>query len=164
MRCPRERSVQARSAKPSTATERPYGATDRLPGKTVRRETEGGGRGQRRSRRATDGAQSGSRPLLRLCGSHFPRTVLRTYRTYRTYRTAAGAALHNGFACRALAARSVFCGRGRFGPAGLHALFSVLRSLGGRCRPKNFTLAVGGKMAYNRHVNVRKWLRDGLEV
>ena len=38
-------------------------------GKATRRETEGGGRGQRRSRRATDGARSGSRALLRLCGS-----------------------------------------------------------------------------------------------
>ena len=38
----------------------------------------GGGRGQRRSRRATDGARSGSRLSLRLCGSHFPRTVLQT--------------------------------------------------------------------------------------
>ena len=44
--------------------------------KATRRETEGGGRGQRRSRRATDGARSGSRPLLRLCGSPFPRTLL----------------------------------------------------------------------------------------
>ena len=34
-----------------------------------RRETEGGGRGQRRSRRATDGARGGSRQQLRLCGS-----------------------------------------------------------------------------------------------
>ena len=33
----------------------------------------------------------------------------RTYRTNRTYRTAANAALHKGFACRALAARSVHC-------------------------------------------------------
>ena len=38
----------------------------------TRRETEGGGRGQRRSRRATDGARSGSRPLLRLCGKAPP--------------------------------------------------------------------------------------------
>ena len=157
---PREQRAENRACRPEGTnlprprrTERPCGATGGIPGKPTRRETEGGGRGQRRSRRATDGARSGSRPLLRLCGSHFPRTVLRTYRTYRTYRTAAGAALHNGFACRALAARSVFC-----------SLFSVLRSLGGRCRPKNFTLAVGGKMAYNRHVSVRKWLRDGLEV
>ena len=42
------------------------------------RETEGGGRGQRRSRRATDGARSGSRLPLRLCGSHFFRTLLNT--------------------------------------------------------------------------------------
>ena len=39
-----------------------------------RRETEGGGRGQRRSRRATDGARSGSRLPSRLCG--LPRTLL----------------------------------------------------------------------------------------
>ena len=39
----------------------------------TRRETEGGGRGQRRSRRATDGARDVSRPQLRLCGpSLFP--------------------------------------------------------------------------------------------
>ena len=44
--------------------------------KTTRRETKGGGRGQRRSRRATDGARSGSRPPLRLCGPNFPRTLL----------------------------------------------------------------------------------------
>ena len=49
--------------------------------KVTRRETEGGGRGQRRSRRATDGARSGSRPLLRLCGSHFPRAVLALRKT-----------------------------------------------------------------------------------
>ena len=49
--------------------ERPCGATDGVPEKTARRETEGGGRGQRRSRRATDGARSVSRLTLRLCGS-----------------------------------------------------------------------------------------------
>ena len=47
-----------------------------FPEQTARRETEGGGRGQRRSRRAADGARSGSRPQLRLCGLHFPRTGL----------------------------------------------------------------------------------------
>ena len=56
--------------------ERPCGATDGVPEKAIRRETEGGGRGQRRSRRATDGARSGSRPPLRLCGFNFPRTLL----------------------------------------------------------------------------------------
>ena len=93
-----ERSVQARSAKPSTATERSCGrqikrrtgkakllnfqastgdtgdsgdagapgkrATDKESRRLTRRKTEGGGRGQRRSRRATDGARSGSRPPL----------------------------------------------------------------------------------------------------
>ena len=66
---PGERSVQAQRAKPSTATKRPCEATDGVPEKATRRETEGGGRGQRRSRRATDGARSGSRPPSRLCGS-----------------------------------------------------------------------------------------------
>ena len=40
--------------------------------KPRKRETEGGGRGQRRSRRATDGARSGSRSQWRLCGPNFP--------------------------------------------------------------------------------------------
>ena len=47
-------------------------ATDEDSGKSTRRETEGGGRGQRRSRRAPDGARSGSRLLLRLCGKAPP--------------------------------------------------------------------------------------------
>ncbi len=53
--------------------------------KTTRRETEGGGRGQRRSRRATDGARSGSRPPLRLCGPNFPRTLLGKRRSRRLW-------------------------------------------------------------------------------
>ena len=56
--------------------ERPCGVTDGVPEKAIRRETEGGGRGQRRSRRATDGGRSGSRPPLRLCGFNCPRTLL----------------------------------------------------------------------------------------
>ena len=35
--------------------------------------------------------------------------------------------LYNYFACRPLVGRSVLRGRGRFGPLGLHALFSVLQ-------------------------------------
>ena len=72
---------------------------------------------------------------LRFCGFRENRRrrrgrTYRTYRTNRTNRTAADAALYNGFACRALAARSVLRGRGRFGASRLHALFSVLQSRG----------------------------------
>ena len=51
--------------------ERPCGRRMAFPSNR-RRETEGGGRGQRRSRRATDGARGGSRLPLRLCGPLFP--------------------------------------------------------------------------------------------
>ena len=44
-------------------------------------------------------------------------------------------------------ARSVFCGRGRFGPSGLHAPFSVLRSPGRPCRPSPFSKAWRAKPA-----------------
>ena len=47
-----------------------------------RRETEGGERGQWRSRRASDGARGVSRPLLYLCGPHFPRTLLLCVNVY----------------------------------------------------------------------------------
>ena len=43
---------------------------------------------------------------------------------------AADAALHTGFAGRPGGALSVFCGRGRFGPPGLHAQFTVLWGCG----------------------------------
>ena len=58
----------------------PFRAMGGELGKLIKRETEGGGRGQRRSRRATDGARSGSRPPLRLCGSKaYRRTFLLPY-------------------------------------------------------------------------------------
>ena len=88
---PRYRAKGAASAAPENGerkTERPYGATDGVPEKATRRETEGGGRGQRRSRRATDGARSGSRLTLRLRGPHFPRTVLVRSRGYAYSRDA----------------------------------------------------------------------------
>ena len=88
---PRYRAKGAASAAPENGerkTEHPYGATDGVPEKATRRETEGGGRGQRRSRRATDGARSGSRLTLRLRGPHFPRTVLVRSRGYASSRDA----------------------------------------------------------------------------
>ena len=80
----------------------------------------------------------------------------KTYRTNRTYRTAAVAALDNSLTRRPAGA---FCGRGRFGPSGLHggrfgpsglhAPFSVFRFPGRRLRrplcPLWFPCALCGK-------------------
>ena len=59
---------------------------------------------------------------LRLCGSHFPRTLLSLDITAWKFEK---------WLCLSRACRA-FCSRGRFGPLGLHALFSVLRSPGWR--------------------------------
>ena len=60
----------------------PAGTSDgrALTAYSDRREPEGGGRGQRWSRRATDGAQRGSRLLLRLCGRIFPGVLRAPFR------------------------------------------------------------------------------------
>ena len=70
LRRPGERKTERAAAKPQTfhGYRTPLRGGGWGSGKPTRRETEGGGRGQRRSRRATDGARSGSRLPWRLCG------------------------------------------------------------------------------------------------
>ena len=89
--------------------------------------------------------------------------VFRRCRRCRRYRSAADAALHNGFACRPAGALR---GRGRFGPSGLHAPFSVaveglalcactLRSPGRLCRPLAVLPAVAGPKSAQNLRNLR---------